>query len=88
MSSIKLLAAGATLAVSAAVSLWATAAGAQPSAPNAGEQIYQQRCKSCHEGGAERAPSPADLARRSKDDIVNALTSGIMAPMAAGRLAT
>ena len=84
MSSIKSFAAGMTLAVGAAVSLWATAAGAQPSAPNAGEQIYNQRCKSCHEGGSERAPGPADLARRSKDDIVNALTTGIMAPMAGG----
>lgn len=84
MSSIKSLAAGVALAASAAVSLWATTAGAQPSAPNAGEQIYNQRCKSCHEGGNERAPNPADLARRSKEDIVNALTTGIMAPMASG----
>ncbi|WP_327456143.1 PQQ-binding-like beta-propeller repeat protein [Phenylobacterium sp.] len=81
---MKSWACGLVLAASAAVSSWAPTASAQPSAPNAGEQIYQQRCKSCHEGGAERAPTPADLARRSKDDIVNALTSGIMAPMAAG----
>ena len=77
-------AAGMAFAAATAVSFWAAPIAAQPSAPNAGEAIYNQRCKSCHEGGNERAPSIADLARRPKDDIVKALTTGIMTPMASG----
>jgi len=75
---------GLVLAAVSAASLWGSSAMAQPSAPNAGAAIYESRCKSCHEGGNERAPSVADLARRPKDDIVKALTTGIMAPMASG----
>jgi polyvinyl alcohol dehydrogenase (cytochrome) len=75
---------GLVLAAVAAASVWAGGAAAQPSAPNAGEQIFQTRCKACHEPPVERAPGVADLARRPKDDIVKALTSGVMAPMAAG----
>src|SRR5947209_1415934 len=76
--------AGLVLAASAAASLWGSAASAQPSAPDAGAAIFATRCKSCHEPAVERAPGVADLARRPKDDIVRALTSGVMAPMAAG----
>ncbi|MFC3071165.1 outer membrane protein assembly factor BamB family protein [Phenylobacterium soli] len=58
------------------------AAQAQPMA--AGSALFQQRCKACHEPAVERAPGLPELARRPKDDIVRALTSGVMAPMAAG----
>ena len=70
--------------VLALATAWAGAVQAQPSAANAGEQIFQTRCKACHEPPVERAPGVADLARRPKDDIVRALTAGVMAPMAAG----
>jgi len=49
-----------------------------------GQQVYEARCKGCHEGGNPRAPSKADLGQRAPGDIVTALTSGIMAPMAQG----
>lgn len=84
MSYIKSWAAGLVLAAVAAASCWAAPAAAQPSAPDAGAAIFAARCKSCHEPPVERAPGVADLARRPKDDIVRALTSGVMAPMAAG----
>jgi polyvinyl alcohol dehydrogenase (cytochrome) len=75
---------GLVLAGLFVLSLGAGAAVAQPAAPDAGAGIFASRCKSCHEPPIERAPSVDDLARRPADDIVRALTSGIMAPMAAG----
>src|SRR4051812_7889 len=64
----------------AAVSLATPAAAQQMS----GQQVYDARCKGCHDGGNPRAPTRADLAQRPAADIVSALTSGIMAPMAQG----
>jgi polyvinyl alcohol dehydrogenase (cytochrome) len=58
-------------------------AQAQPAA-SSGQQIYEARCKGCHEGGNARAPSRADLGQRAPADIVHALTGGIMTPMAQG----
>jgi polyvinyl alcohol dehydrogenase (cytochrome) len=49
-----------------------------------GSEIFEQRCKSCHDPAIERAPGRAELAARPRADIVLALTSGIMAPMAQG----
>src|SRR5271169_1266412 len=49
-----------------------------------GEEIFAQRCKSCHDPAIERAPGKAEMAARPRADIVVALTSGIMAPMAQG----
>jgi polyvinyl alcohol dehydrogenase (cytochrome) len=66
----------------AGVSAIAATAQAQPA--SSGQQIYEARCKGCHEGGAARAPSKADLGQRAPGDIVQALTGGIMAPMAQG----
>ena len=59
------------------------AATAHAQAPN-GQAIYETRCKGCHDGGNPRAPNRADLAQRPAADIVTALTSGIMVPMAQG----
>jgi polyvinyl alcohol dehydrogenase (cytochrome) len=67
----------------ASVSAIAASAQAQPAAPS-GQAVYESRCKACHEGGAPRAPNRADLAQRPAADIVQALTSGIMVPMAQG----
>lgn len=63
-------------------SLAAGTAGAQTADP--GRQVFEARCKSCHEPAIERAPSLADLARRPKADVLTALTVGIMKPMAGG----
>ncbi len=71
-----------SLAALAFAGLGVTAAHAQDT-PN-GQALYEARCKGCHEGGNPRAPSKADLGQRAPGDIVTALTSGIMAPMAQG----
>ncbi|MEO7208647.1 MAG: PQQ-binding-like beta-propeller repeat protein [Steroidobacteraceae bacterium] len=52
--------------------------------PASGESVFDARCKSCHEPAVERAPTRAELAFRSPAEIVTALTSGVMAPMARG----
>jgi polyvinyl alcohol dehydrogenase (cytochrome) len=52
--------------------------------PANGESVFKTRCKSCHEPAVERAPTRAELAFRSPGDIVTALTTGVMAPMAKG----
>ena len=83
MRSIKTWLAGAALAGISAVVAPMAAHAQDAAAPN-GQTIYETRCKSCHEGGNPRAPSRADLAQRPAGDIVTALTSGIMAPMAQG----
>jgi polyvinyl alcohol dehydrogenase (cytochrome) len=59
---------------------------AQDSAPQpaTGESVFSARCKGCHEPAVERAPTRTELAFRSPADIVTALTTGVMAPMAKG----
>jgi polyvinyl alcohol dehydrogenase (cytochrome) len=47
-----------------------------------GEVVFNARCKSCHDPAVERAPDRATLAVRPRADIVQALTNGVMAPMA------
>jgi polyvinyl alcohol dehydrogenase (cytochrome) len=81
LSSVRIWLAGF---VFAGVSSFAAAAQAQPAAAPSGQAIYEARCQSCHEGGAGRAPSRADLAQRAPGDIVQALTGGLMAPMTQG----
>ena len=66
--------------------LGAGALTAQESAtqPPNGESVFSTRCKSCHDPAVERAPTRAELAFRSPAEIVTALTTGVMAPMAKG----
>ena len=74
-----ILAACAGLALSVATPL---AAGAQTA--SAGEAVFNARCKGCHEPNIDRAPSKATLATYPAAQIVEALTNGVMKPMAAG----
>src|SRR5271165_2563881 len=52
--------------------------------PANGEAIFNARCKSCHDPAVERAPGRLELAVRPRTDIVTALVTGVMAPMAQG----
>lgn len=67
-----------------AAALAAPAAGQAPPDAGKGEAIYGARCKECHESGDERAPTRAQLAAKTPAEIVTALTTGPMAPMAEG----
>jgi polyvinyl alcohol dehydrogenase (cytochrome) len=49
-----------------------------------GAILFKAKCASCHEPAVDRAPSKDSLARHFPDDIVAALKTGVMQPMAAG----
>lgn len=49
-----------------------------------GEAIFNARCKECHEPAVDRAPTRDELAAKPPADIVAALTTGPMAPVAEG----
>jgi polyvinyl alcohol dehydrogenase (cytochrome) len=84
MSTIRIWISTATL-LTLACGLGALAFAQQETAqrPN-GEAVFTTRCKSCHEPAVERAPTRAELMFRAPADIVAALTTGVMAPMAKG----
>jgi len=46
--------------------------------------LFNARCKSCHDPAIDRAPNRAELGTRPPANIRTALTTGSMAPMAAG----
>ncbi|MFI4933079.1 MAG: PQQ-binding-like beta-propeller repeat protein [Caulobacterales bacterium] len=61
------------------------ALGAQtPAAPSDGEALFNAKCASCHDAAVRRAPNRAALAVMPAADIVQALTTGAMAPMGQG----
>ena len=66
--------------------LLAGSAVAQERAPVAatGAAIFEARCKICHETPVARAPSREQLRGFGNQEIVEALSSGIMKPMALG----
>lgn len=64
----------------AAVALIAGAASAQQS----GEQIFNARCKMCHEPPVGQAPSRQTISAMPTAQVVQVLTSGVMVPMASG----
>ncbi len=49
-----------------------------------GDAIYQQRCAACHDHPREQIPPKTVLSSKPKPRIIQALTNGIMQPMAAG----
>jgi polyvinyl alcohol dehydrogenase (cytochrome) len=69
-------------AAAAAAFLTAAPALAQPAAN--GAALYEARCKTCHEPPVERAPNRTTLATLPAAQILDAMTNGVMAPMAAG----
>ncbi|MGZ6019531.1 MAG: outer membrane protein assembly factor BamB family protein [Phenylobacterium sp.] len=51
---------------------------------SAGETVFSTRCKACHEPAIDRAPNRVTLSAMPPAQIVTALTSGVMTPMAQG----
>jgi mono/diheme cytochrome c family protein len=64
--------------------LGSPAVGQAPAPAGRGEAIFAERCKECHESGDDRAPPRAVLATKTPAEIVAALTTGPMAPVAEG----
>jgi mono/diheme cytochrome c family protein len=56
----------------------------KPNGPASGKALYETYCSACHAKAANGAPAAAALARLPQVQIVAALTSGKMAPMASG----
>jgi len=83
MSTIRIwISAGTLVTLGCGLSALALAQGAAPGL--SGAAVFSARCKSCHEPAVERAPTRAELSFRAPADIVTALTTGVMAPMAKG----
>lgn len=59
-------------------------AGPPGADPAKGEQIFNARCKSCHDPAVDRAPPKTQLAAFNGEVIINALKTGLMQPMAQG----
>jgi len=56
-----------------------------PDANNPGAALYAQQCAQCHDHPVDRIPARAFLAIvKTPEQVVTALTSGVMQPMAAG----
>ena len=53
-------------------------------AQGGGEAVFNTRCKACHEPAIDRAPNRTTLGALPAATIVDALTNGVMKPMAAG----
>jgi polyvinyl alcohol dehydrogenase (cytochrome) len=84
-----LAAAGAVAALGLAVAVGPAAparavAQAQGASGQSPAQVFDARCKACHEPPVERAISRAEMALRAPESIVAALTTGPMQPMAQG----
>jgi len=73
-----------TSALIAGAVLAAPAFGQTPAPAERGAAIFSERCKECHESGDDRTPQRAELAKKTIDEIVTALTTGPMAPVAEG----
>jgi polyvinyl alcohol dehydrogenase (cytochrome) len=72
----------ATLAGLACALSLPLAAYAQQASP--GEAVFNAHCKACHDPNIDRAPAKATLATYPAAQIVDALTNGVMKPMAVG----
>src|SRR6185312_12378341 len=59
-------------------------AAAQAKMAAHGEELFGQRCKSCHMPPVEHAPSRAELAAQFPNVIIDALKTGKMQAMASG----
>ncbi|MEI7932880.1 MAG: PQQ-binding-like beta-propeller repeat protein, partial [Alphaproteobacteria bacterium] len=78
-----LIVAGISLAAALAAGL--TQAQTPTAADTArGEQLFTERCATCHVNPRDRAPPKASLAALGPDTILQALKTGIMAPQASG----
>jgi polyvinyl alcohol dehydrogenase (cytochrome) len=81
---MRLRSVGAVTAVFVVAALGAPAAGQSPPPAARGAAIFAERCKECHEPATDRAPSRQELAAKTPEEIVAAMTTGPMTPVAEG----
>jgi polyvinyl alcohol dehydrogenase (cytochrome) len=61
---------------------WGATSNGPPSV--AGSQLYAQFCSSCHDHPKDRIPARGIIARRTPEEVMQALTNGLMRTQAAG----
>jgi polyvinyl alcohol dehydrogenase (cytochrome) len=76
--------AGLVAVFAAAIALPSLARAQEATPAWTGESMFAAGCKSCHDPAIERAPNRTVLAAMPPAQIVEALTSGVMAPMGSG----
>src|SRR5688572_12151433 len=81
---MRMRSAGAATVIIVAAVLGAPAAGETPTPAARGAAIFAERCKECHDPAMERAPSREELAGKRPEEIVAAMTTGPMTPIAEG----
>jgi len=75
---------GVAAAAFACVVLGTPAVSQTPAPVARGAAIFAERCKECHEPAMDRAPSREELAAKKPEEIVAAMTTGPMTPIAEG----
>lgn len=53
-------------------------------APPDGAKLYEARCAVCHDNAQDRTPPKAQLARKLPEEVIAALTTGVMKTQASG----
>jgi mono/diheme cytochrome c family protein len=66
------------------IAVLALAAVPATAAPSDGAAVFAAQCATCHGAEPGDAPAKSDLAKKSPDAVVQALTTGSMQYMAAG----
>ena len=61
---------------------WSVAKDGPPS--TSGQKLYEQFCATCHDHPKDRIPARDVIARRTPDEVMQALTNGLMRAQAAG----
>src|SRR6266571_6202945 len=69
------------LSATISTALALTAIGASAQTPN-GSAVYRENCASCHDAGADRAPSRDALGAMSPEAVLAAMDNGLMVTMA------
>ncbi|MEP7245777.1 MAG: c-type cytochrome, partial [Gammaproteobacteria bacterium] len=62
----------------------ALAAGKDDAPPSGGAALYQQYCSVCHDHPKDRIPAFEVISKRSPEEVVQALTTGVMRVQAGG----
>jgi polyvinyl alcohol dehydrogenase (cytochrome) len=66
------------------LSLAPRAAWSADEPPSEGAKLYQQYCATCHDHPQDRIPALAVIARRSPEEVLQSLTTGLMRTQSAG----
>lgn len=83
---LRLMLAGARIASITSCLVLASTSGLAKDGPASapGQKLYEQFCSTCHDHPKDRIPARDIIAKRSPDEVMQALTNGLMRAQAAG----